>query len=65
MDGDLELERVVCAARSTDEIAIVAVQGGIVIEADDVLDPLKSSKTESWVIHSRDSNNPTTHDQQI
>ncbi|MFZ4803276.1 MAG: hypothetical protein ACOYLI_01275 [Synechococcus lacustris] len=64
VDGDPEFERIFYAATTPAEMVSLAVNSGILIEADDFRALLRSGSTEFWVACG-DSRNPITHLQKI
>ena len=65
VDGDPELERRFYAAKIPSEMVELAVNGGILIEADDFRALLRSGSTEFWLVRGGGSTNPIAHLQQV
>ena len=61
VDGDPEFERIFYAATTPAEMVTLAVESGILIEADDFRALLRSGSTEFWVVRGEDATNPITH----
>jgi hypothetical protein len=61
VDGDPEFEKVFYAAKTPEAIVNLAVQSGILIEADDFRALLRSGSTEYWLVRGEDATNPITH----
>lgn len=65
VDGDREFAREFYAANTPEEMVALAVEGGILIEADDFRALLRSGSTEFWLVRGGDSNNPIAHLQRV
>lgn len=65
VDGDPEFERVFYAATTPEEMVALAVDSGILIEADDFRALLRSGDTERWILRGDDDTNPITHLQKV
>ena len=65
VDGDPEFERKFYAATTPREMVDLAVNGGILIEADDFRALLRSGSTEFWLVRGEGNNNPIAHLQQV
>ena len=65
VDGDLELEREFYAATTPAEMVDLAVNGGILIGADDFRALLRSGSTEFWLVRGVGNINPIVHLQQV
>jgi hypothetical protein len=61
---DPAFERVFYAATTPEEMVAMAVENGILIEADDFRALLRGGSTEFWIT-SGDSRNPITHLQRV
>ena len=61
VDGDPEFEQEFYAANSPEQIVALAVDGGILIDADDFLALLRSGSTEHWEVRGEDGTNPIVH----
>ena len=65
VDGDPEFERKFYAAATPQEMVALAVNGGILIEADDFRALLRSGSTEFWLVQGEENNNPIAHLQKV
>jgi len=65
VDGDPEFEREFYAATTPQEMVALAVNGGILIEADDFRALLRSGSTEFWLVQGEENNNPIAHLQKV
>ena len=61
VDGDPEFERVFYAATTPAEMVTLAVESGILIEADDFRALLRGGSTEFWLVRGNDGDNPIAH----
>ena len=61
VDGDPDFARIFYAASTPAEMVNLAVERGILIEADDFRALLRSGSTEFWVVRGEDATNPITH----
>ena len=64
-DGDPEFARNFYAASTPEEMVALAVDTGILIDADDFRALLRSGSTEHWEVRGEDSDNPIVHLQQV
>ncbi|QPN71883.1 hypothetical protein H8F27_11825 [Synechococcus sp. CBW1108] len=65
VEGDPEFEKEFYAASTPDEMVTLAVDGGILIDADDFRALLRSGSTEFWLVRGEESANPIAHLQQV
>ena len=65
VDGDPEFSREFYAATTPEEMLALAVESGILIDADDFRALLRSGTTEQWVVRGEDSSNPIIHLQRV
>ena len=65
VDGDPEFEQEFYAATTPGEMVALAVNGGILIEADDFRALLRSGSTEFWLVRGGGNINPIAHLQQV
>ena len=65
VEGDPEFEYEFYAASTPDEMVTLAVDGGILIDADDFRALLRSGSTEFWVVGGDEGANPIAHLQQV
>ena len=65
VDGDPEVGRVFYAATTPEEMVALAVDGGILIDAEDFRALLRSGSTEFWLVRGEESANPIAHLQQV
>ena len=65
VDGDPEFEHEFYAATTPGEMVALAVNGGILIEADDFRALLRSGSTEFWLVRGGGNINPIAHLQQV
>ncbi|WP_411868204.1 hypothetical protein [Vulcanococcus limneticus] len=63
--GDPEIEQKFYGATTPEELVALAVESGILIEADDFRALLRSGSTEQWFVRGEDGTNPITHLQQV
>ncbi len=61
VDGDPEVGRVFYAATTPEEMVSLAVEGGILIDAEDFRALLRSGSTEFWLVRGEDETNPIAH----
>ena len=64
-DGDPEFARDFYAASTPEEMVSLAVETGILIDADDFRALLRSGSTEHWEVRGVDSDNPIVHLQRV
>ena len=65
VEGDPEFEKEFYAASTPDEMVTLAVDGGILIGADDFRALLRSGSTEFWVVGGEEGANPIAHLQKV
>ena len=65
VDGDPEIEQEFYDAETPEEMVNLALQTGILIDAEDFRALLRSGSTECWVVRGDNSNNPIIHLQQV
>ena len=65
VDGDPEIEQEFYDAETPEEMVDLALQTGILIDAEDFRALLRSGSTECWVVRGDNSNNPIIHLQQV
>ena len=65
VDGDPEIEQEFYDAETLEEMVNLALQTGILIDAEDFRALLRSGSTECWVVRGDNSNNPIIHLQQV
>ena len=65
VDGDPEFEHEFYAATTPQEMVALAVNGGILIVADDFRALLRSGSTEFWLVQGEENNNPIAHLQKV
>ena len=65
VEGDPEFEQEFYAASTPDEMVTLAVDGGILIDAEDFRALLRSGSTEFWVVGGDVGANPIAHLQQV
>ena len=65
VDGDPEVEREFFAASTPEEVVDLAVNSGILIDADDLRALLRSGSTEFWFVGGDESANPIAHLQRV
>jgi hypothetical protein len=65
MDEEPELGREFYAASTPDEMVTLAVDGGILIDAEDFRALLRSGSTEFWFVGGEEGANPIAHLQQV
>ena len=61
VDGDPDVEHDFYAANTPAEMVKLAVETGILIDADDFRALLTSGDTEFWTVRGDDQNNPIVH----
>ena len=64
-DRDPEFARDFYAANTPAEIVALAVDAGILIDADDFRALLRSGSTEHWEVRGEDGDNPIVHLQRV
>ena len=65
VEGDPEFEKEFYAASTPDEMVTLAVDGGILIDADDIYALLRSGINGFWVVGGEEGANPIAHLQQV
>jgi hypothetical protein len=65
VEGDPAVEREFYAATTPEEMVALAVDTGILIDAEDFRALLRSGSTEFWLIQGDDQSNPIAHLQQV
>lgn len=65
VDSDPEFARDFYRAATPAEMVAMAVDSGILIEADDFRALLRSGSTEFWLVRGGDGNNPIAHLQRV
>jgi len=65
VDGDPEIEQEFYDATTPEEMVDLAVETGILIDADDFRALLRSGSTERWVVRGQDNDNPIVHLQRV
>jgi hypothetical protein len=65
VDDDPEFARIFYAITTPDQMVDLAVESGILIDADDFRALLRSGSTERWLVRGEDSSNPIMHLQQV
>jgi hypothetical protein len=65
VDGDPAFARDFYAATTPAEMVALAVDSGILIEADDFRALLRSGSTEFWLVRGGDRSNPIAHLQRV
>ena len=61
VDGDPDVEHDFYAANTPEEMVKLAVETGILIDADDFRALLTRGDTEFWTVRGDDQNNPIVH----
>jgi hypothetical protein len=61
VETDPEVEQLFYGARTPEQMVALAVNTGILIEADDFRALLRSGSTEFWLVRGNDGNNPIAH----
>ena len=61
VDGDPVVGRVFYAATTPEEMVTLAVDAGILIDAEDFRALLRSGSTEFWLVRGEDESNPIAH----
>ena len=64
-DCDSEFARDFYAADTPEEMVALAIDAGILIDADDFRALLRSGSTEHWEVRGEDSDNPIVHLQRV
>lgn len=65
VDGDPDVEREFYGANTPEEMVNLAVESGILIDADDFRALLRSGSTERWFVRGGDQTNPIAHMQRV
>ena len=65
VEGDPEIKREFYGATTPEQIVALAVESGILIDADDFRALLRSGSTEFWLVSGEDNTNPIAHLQRI
>ena len=65
VNGDAGFGQEFYAATTPEEMVDLAVNGGILIEADDFRALLRSGSTEFWLVRGEGNTNPIAHLQQV
>ena len=65
VEGDPEVEQDFYAANTPEEMVDLAVESGILIDADDFRALLRSGSTERWFVRGGDQTNPIAHMQRV
>ena len=65
VDGDAAFDRAFYAADTPQEMVDLAVESGILIDADDFRALLRSGSTEFWLVRGGDGINPIVHLQRV
>lgn len=65
VDGDPGIEHDFFDASTPEEMVALAVETGILIDADDFRALLRSGSTEHWEVRGQDSDNPIVHLQRV
>lgn len=65
VDGDPEIEQEFYGAETPEEMVNLAVETGILIDADDFRALLRSGNTERWLVRGQDDDNPIIHLQRV
>jgi len=65
VDGDPEIAQEFYDANTPEEMVNLAVETGILIDADDFRALLRSGDTEHWEVRGQDSDNPIVHLQRV
>lgn len=65
VDGDPGFAEEFYAATTPDQMVELAVESGILIEADDFRALLRSGSTEQWLVRGEDGSNPIIHLQKV
>jgi hypothetical protein len=65
VDGDEEIAIAFYRANTPDEMVALAVNTGILIDANDFRALLRSGSTERWLVRGKDSDNPIIHLQHV
>ena len=65
VDGDPDVEHDFYAANTPEELVALAVDSGILIDAEDFRALLRSGSTERWFVRGDDQNNPIAHLQHV
>ncbi len=65
VDGDPAIEHDFFDANTPEEMVVLAVDTGILIDADDFRALLRSGSTERWEVRGGDNDNPIVHLQRV
>ena len=65
VDGDPEIEHEFYYDNTPEEMVALAVDTGILIDADDFRALLRSGSTERWLVRGEDNDNPIIHLQRV
>jgi len=65
VDGDPDVEHDFYAANTPEALVALAVNSGILIDAEDFRALLRSGSTERWIVRGDDQSNPIAHLQQV
>ena len=65
VDGDPDVEHDFYAANPPEALVALAVNSGILIDAEDFRALLRSGSTERWFVRGDDQNNPIAHLQHV
>ena len=65
IDGDPEFARDFYASTTPEQLVALAVESGILIDADDFRALLRSGSTERWFVRGGDQTNPIAHLQNV
>ena len=65
VDGDPAIEHEFYDANTPEEMVALAVDTGILIDADDFRALLRSGSTERWEVRGEDNDNPIIHLQRV
>lgn len=65
VDGDPRVEREFYGATTPEAMVALAVDSGILIDADDFRALLRSGSTERWFVRGDDQSNPIAHLQSV
>ena len=65
VDGDPEVEHDFYVANTPEQMVALAVERGILIDAEDFRALLRSGSTERWFVRGDDQSNPIAHLQSV
>jgi len=65
VEGDPEIEEEFYGATTPEQLVALAVESGILIDADDFRALLRSGSTERWFVRGGDQTNPIAHLQNV